>query len=238
LKSLAHGQLYIESNYLDREASVMPRDRLHRLYPNHVVKIFDLRQAFDQMCFWVTHQSRAQRDGFNFMEPQAFISQMRSLCLVRCSFSSGWNSSRFPSFKDAPCTVEFYVNRALRLLDELLRNPRKARFYLRNGRLPAEKSTADSNQLQFEDEEVPSSSTKITFSKQLDPFMTTSSKEKIESFPNKPGLELSTEKGLSTKPGLELSTNMDYPSKAKQLDTIPFGKMVDSIPISHASEAS
>lgn len=47
LKSLAHGQLYIESNYLDREASVMPHDRLHRLYPNHVVKIFDLRFVID-----------------------------------------------------------------------------------------------------------------------------------------------------------------------------------------------
>jgi hypothetical protein len=46
LKSLTHGQLYIESNYLDREASVMPKDRLHRLYPNHVVKIFDLRWIF------------------------------------------------------------------------------------------------------------------------------------------------------------------------------------------------
>jgi len=44
------------------------------------------------------------------------------------------------------------VNRALRLLDELLRNPSKACYYLRTGRLPIERPT---EQLNEEEEGTP-----------------------------------------------------------------------------------
>ncbi|KAI6241093.1 Mothers against decapentaplegic-like protein 4-like protein [Aphelenchoides fujianensis] len=138
LKNLSRsGRLYVEANYLDRETAVMPHDRVHCMYPLQVMKVFDVRQAFDMMCFWVTHQSRASQSGFNFMEPQAFTSQLRSLCVVRLSFNVQWKTPGCPTFTRAPCTVEFYVNRSLRLLQELLNNPRKAHYYMRSGRLPA-----------------------------------------------------------------------------------------------------
>ncbi|KAI6177978.1 MH1 domain-containing protein [Aphelenchoides besseyi] len=138
VKNLASTNLFMESPYLDREAMVMPHDRIHCIYPNQIVKIFDMRQAFDMMCFWVTHQTRAMKRGSTFMNPEQFVSQLRSICLIRCSFNAIWKSERFPTFASAPCTVEFYVNRALRLLDEILRNPRKAHVYLRTGKLSLE----------------------------------------------------------------------------------------------------
>ncbi|KAI6202708.1 hypothetical protein M3Y94_00472300 [Aphelenchoides besseyi] len=138
VKNLASTNLFMESPYLDREAMVMPHDRIHCIYPNQIVKIFDMRQAFDMMCFWVTHQTRAMKRGGTFMDPEQFVSQLRSICLIRCSFNAIWRSERFPTFASAPCTVEFYVNRALRLLDEILRNPRKAHLYLRTGKLSLE----------------------------------------------------------------------------------------------------
>jgi len=193
-----------------------------------------LRQAFDQMAFWVSHQSRAQRDGFNFMEPQAFISQMRSLCLVRCSFNVGWNSTNFPSFANAPCTVEFYVNRALRLLDELLRNPRKARFYLRTGRLPSEEKPELQEEQQTDKPETSTEALKSTWSAKLDPFVASKSGLELSS---KPGLE------LTVKPGFELSSklaDLDPPHKLHQLSAEPSAKvkMVDAIsPMITSSQA-
>lgn len=123
---------------------------------------------------------------------------MRSLCLVRCSFNTGWNSPRFPSFKNAPCTVEFYVNRALRLLQELLQEPRKARFYLRTGRLSMEKPL---DQQMEEIEVLPQSSTSFMPAvDKLDPLVVL--KTQALDLAAKPGLELGTS-GLG-KSGFEL----------------------------------
>ncbi|CAD5210673.1 unnamed protein product [Bursaphelenchus xylophilus] len=89
---------------------------------------------------------------------------MRALCAVRCMYNVDWSEGASPDFNKTPCAVEFYVNgkgfefkievgncidyilivhnitqstfNALVVLNELLDNPRKARYYVRHGRLP------------------------------------------------------------------------------------------------------
>lgn len=125
LKGTGVKGLYVESNYLDREMMFTPRDRSHFLYEGAIMKVYDLRQAFDQMCFWVTHQNRNQEEGRALMNDQVgavgprqlprplqkFVSQMRSLCVVRCIYNVSWQDMKKPDFHKAPSAVEFYVNR-------------------------------------------------------------------------------------------------------------------------------
>jgi hypothetical protein len=115
---------------------------------------------------------------------------------------------------------------ALRLLDELLRNPRKARFYLRTGRLPSEEKPELQEEQQTDKPETSTEALKSTWSAKLDPFVA-----------SKSGLE------LTVKPGFELSSklaDLDPPHKLHQLSAEPSAKvkMVDAIsPMITSSQA-
>lgn len=96
---------------------------------------------------------------------------------------------------------------ALRLLDELLRNPRKARFYLRTGRLPLEEKPEQKEEKQVDKPETSTIPLKPVWSAKLDPFVA-----------SKPDLE------LPSKPGFELSSKLaalDPPHKLHQLGADP-----------------
>jgi hypothetical protein len=103
-------------------------------------------------------------------------------------------------------------SRALRLLDELLRSPRKARYYLRTGRLPVEKPIFDESDRVEEMPSVAESSAKF------DPFVV-----------------LKAQKADLTKPGLELGQIKLHPS-ALEPPTKSFGSSIEQI--TQVSEAS
>lgn len=42
---------------------------------------------------------------------QAFINQMRSLCVVRVAFNHSWGTKEMPKIYNTPCWVEIYMNR-------------------------------------------------------------------------------------------------------------------------------
>lgn len=89
--------------------------------------MYDLWQSFQQMCFWVAHQSVALKNDkplyndqvrLEHLETtiishllQAFINQMRSLCVVRVAFNHSWGTKEMPKIYNTPCWVEIYMNR-------------------------------------------------------------------------------------------------------------------------------
>ncbi|KAH7697747.1 MH2 domain-containing protein [Aphelenchoides avenae] len=136
LRCLAERPVFIESHYLDREATRIPRDAAHRVYQKSSVKashrdVYDLWQSFQQMCFWVAHQSVASKNDNPLYSDQAFINQMRSLCVVRVAFCHSWGTKEMPKIHDTPCWVEIHMNRAAHLLNDLLACPKRAREYLK-----------------------------------------------------------------------------------------------------------
>jgi hypothetical protein len=113
--------------------------------------------------------------------------------------------------------IKFYFS-ALRLLDELLRNPRKARYYLRTGRLPLEEKSEQQEEQQADKPETSTVNLKPVWSDKLDPF-------------------------VASKPGLEISSNLaalDSPHKLHQLSADPAvqAKLINAIsPIITTSRA-
>ncbi|CAD5211369.1 unnamed protein product [Bursaphelenchus xylophilus] len=136
IKSVNSSGLLVTTGYLDREDSFTPNDRRHTLSEGQVMKVYDFKQAFHQMCFWISHRENVRNETGSDETGERFISQMRALCAVRCMYNVDWSEGASPDFNKTPCAVEFYVNGALVVLNELLDNPRKARYYVRHGRLP------------------------------------------------------------------------------------------------------
>jgi hypothetical protein len=131
LRCLTDRPVFAESHYLDRETTRIPQDALHRIYQQSSVKVYDLWQSFQQMCFWVAHQSVAARKDTRIFQDHAFLNQMHSLCVVRVAFSHPWGTTDNPTIRDTPCWMEIYMNKAIHLMNELLTCPNKAREYLR-----------------------------------------------------------------------------------------------------------
>jgi mothers against decapentaplegic homolog 4 len=125
----------------DREAGRSPGDAVHKIHPySPLLKVFDLRQCYSQMVQQVEQaaitahaQAAAVTGRSNHAVPNPPMSlgasagigadDLRRLCILRLSFVKGWGPDyNRKTIKETPCWIEVQLNRALQLLDEVLRN--------------------------------------------------------------------------------------------------------------------
>lgn len=143
LSCLGDYSVFVQSYYLDREAGRAPGDAVHKIHPHApLLKVFDLRQCYHQMIQQVeqatiTAQAQAVAvsgrghirsvplgGGINIGPPAGIgADDLRRLCILRLSFVKGWGPDyNRKTIKETPCWIEVQLNRALQLLDEVLRN--------------------------------------------------------------------------------------------------------------------
>lgn len=141
LTCLSDMAVFVHSNYLDREAGRAPGDAVHKVYSQATLKVFDLRQCYQQMRQQNMYQmlaaealqnpsesSRNPLVGLNKDQiDQAAsigVDDLRRLCSLGISFVKGWGPDYDrKSIKETPCWIEVQINRALQLLDEVLHIP-------------------------------------------------------------------------------------------------------------------
>jgi len=134
LTCLSDMSVFVQSYYLDREAGRAPGDAVHKIYPQASLKVFDLRQCYQQMrhqsmCAQMAAETQAAAVAGRFAPNAPLVANaagigvddLRRLCVLRISFVKGWGPdySR-SSIKETPCWIEVQLNRALQLLDEVL----------------------------------------------------------------------------------------------------------------------
>ncbi|OQV23118.1 Mothers against decapentaplegic-like protein 4 [Hypsibius exemplaris] len=151
LRCLGDYSVFVQSYYLDREAGRAPGDAVHKIHPySPLLKVFDLRQCYSQMVQQVdqaaitahaqaaavsgrSHSSVHSPPNVNLATLGASAGigadDLRRLCILRLSFVKGWGPDyNRKTIKETPCWIEVSLNRALQLLDEVLRNaPSEAR---------------------------------------------------------------------------------------------------------------
>jgi len=134
VRCLSDQSVFVQSYFLDRQAGRSPGDAVHKIYPQAYIKIFDLRQCYDQMkqqasaaqaaaAAQVAAVAGGAGAAFTIAHPAASIGvdDLRRLCILRLSFVKGWGPD-YPrqSIKQTPCWIEIRLHRALQLLDEVL----------------------------------------------------------------------------------------------------------------------
>lgn len=141
LTCLSDMAVFAHSNYLDREAGRAPGDAVHKVYSQATLKVFDLRQCYQQIRQQSMYQmlaaealqnpsesSRNPLIGLNRDQiDQAAnigVDDLRRLCTLGISFVKGWGPDYDrKTIKETPCWIEVHMNRALQLLDEVLHVP-------------------------------------------------------------------------------------------------------------------
>lgn len=144
IRCLSEHSVFVQSYYLDREAGRAPGDAVHKIYPSAYIKVFDLRQCYQQM-----HQqaaaaaqaaaAQAAAVAGNVPGPASVggiapavglsaaagvgVDDLRRLCILRLSFVKGWGPD-YPrgNIKETPCWIEVHLHRPLQLLDEVLQS--------------------------------------------------------------------------------------------------------------------
>ncbi|KAH7642233.1 smad/Smad4 homolog Medea isoform X2 [Dermatophagoides farinae] len=134
LSCLSDHSVFLQSYYLDREAGRQPGDAVHKIYPETLIKVFDLKQCYRQMEQQASDahniaKARAAAvvgvQGTNLAFPASAsgigVDDLRRLCILRLSFVKGWGPD-YPrkTIKETPCWIEIHLHRALQLLDEVL----------------------------------------------------------------------------------------------------------------------
>eukprot|EP00794_Sanderia_malayensis_P006496 gene6496-7242_t len=134
VRCLSNQSVFVQSYFLDRQAGRSPGDAVHKIYPQAYIKIFDLKQCYEQMKQQASSAQAAAAAqvaavaggagaAFTIAHPAASIGvdDLRRLCILRLSFVKGWGPD-YPrqSIKQTPCWVEIRLHRALQLLDEVL----------------------------------------------------------------------------------------------------------------------
>ncbi|XP_065064079.1 mothers against decapentaplegic homolog 4-like isoform X2 [Rhopilema esculentum] len=134
VRCLSDQSVFVQSYFLDRQAGRSPGDAVHKIYPQAYIKIFDLRQCYEQMkqqasaaqaaaAAQVAAVAGGAGAAFTIAHPAASIGvdDLRRLCILRLSFVKGWGPD-YPrqSIKQTPCWIEIRLHRALQLLDEVL----------------------------------------------------------------------------------------------------------------------
>nr|XP_019963809.1 PREDICTED: mothers against decapentaplegic homolog 4-like isoform X3 [Paralichthys olivaceus] len=136
MRCLSDHSVFIQSYYLDCEASGAPGDRVRKIYPGACIKVFDLRQCHRQMQRQAAAAQATVLIGsipgpnsvggvapaVGVCTPAGLgVDDLRRLCIVRLSFVKGWGCD-YPrqSIKDTPCWLEVHLYRALQLLDQVL----------------------------------------------------------------------------------------------------------------------
>ncbi|XP_055341005.1 mothers against decapentaplegic homolog 4-like isoform X2 [Paramacrobiotus metropolitanus] len=141
--------VFVQSYLLDRNVRIQLQDRIspgdavHKIHPySQVLKIFDLRYCYSQMLEQLertqlmAHAQVAAVTGHrqpNSLSPVPPITMgsstgigaddLRKFCVLRLSFLKGWGPDyQRKTIKETPCWVEIHVNRALQLLDDVLRS--------------------------------------------------------------------------------------------------------------------
>lgn len=147
LTCLSDRPVFVQSSYLDREAGRVAGDAVHKIYSQATLKVFDLRQCYQQMRQQNMYQvvaaeaisnpygnSRNPLVGLCAESPEYAnrisqaaswgVDDLRSLCSMAVSFVKGWGPDyNRRTIKETPCWVEVQINRALQLLDEVLHTP-------------------------------------------------------------------------------------------------------------------
>ncbi|XP_055352504.1 LOW QUALITY PROTEIN: mothers against decapentaplegic homolog 4-like [Paramacrobiotus metropolitanus] len=135
LSCLGDYSVFVQSYYLDREAGRAPGDAVHKIHPHApLLKVFDLRQCYHQMLQQVglaqavvqaqtAAVSPSDAAGNRTVGGGIGADDLRRLCMIRLSFVKGWGPDyNRKTIKETPCWIEIHLNRALQLLDEVLRN--------------------------------------------------------------------------------------------------------------------
>lgn len=138
LSCFSENSVFVQSNYLDREAGRAPGDTVHKIYPSASIKVFDLRLCHSQMKSLAANAQAAAKiqaaavagiPTANLGAPPRNLTQaagagvddLRRLCIFRLSFVKGWGPD-YPrsSIKETPSWIEVHLHRALQLLDEVM----------------------------------------------------------------------------------------------------------------------
>lgn len=150
IRCLSEFSVFVQSYYLDREAGRAPGDAVHKIYPGAYIKVFDIRQCYEQMKQLAhmaqaaavrqaaavvgsmpTASAAAALPGVGDPTTSSMLStceaagvgvdDLRRLCMLRLSFVKGWGPD-YPrhNIKETPCWIEIQLHRPLQLLDEVL----------------------------------------------------------------------------------------------------------------------
>ncbi|XP_031776650.1 mothers against decapentaplegic homolog 4-like isoform X1 [Nasonia vitripennis] len=137
LKCQSHNSVFVQSQFLDREAGRAPGDICHKVYPATHIKVFDLNQCFRLMRNQMasakaaaaahaaavegsTNHDTPMTEEFNAAAGISVDDLLRQ-SILRVSFIKGFGSD-YPrqSIKETPCWIEIRLHRPLQLLDDEL----------------------------------------------------------------------------------------------------------------------
>uniref|UniRef100_A0A915DDC5 MH2 domain-containing protein n=1 Tax=Ditylenchus dipsaci TaxID=166011 RepID=A0A915DDC5_9BILA len=132
VRCLSTRPLYVESHYLDRESMRVSGDVSHVIYQQAAIKVYDLWQSFQLMCFWITQRKLLSKNNNSQSSLKKLTMHLNRLCKFRVSFGVDWGTKQRPSISDTPCWVEVNMSRANHLVERLLERPEIAYNFVFN----------------------------------------------------------------------------------------------------------
>ncbi|KAK0407476.1 hypothetical protein QR680_019214 [Steinernema hermaphroditum] len=143
ITNLSRNPVFVHSYYIDKTNQENTTRNIARVHPLAYAQIFDLKDCYDQIRNqdMLKQIGTAYQEGVLTLDRALELSQVTeaelqrsaainvddfgNLCTIKVSFVKGWGPD-YPrrSVKQCPCWIDIHVNRALQLLDEVLRHPR------------------------------------------------------------------------------------------------------------------
>lgn len=138
LENQSDNAVFLNSPYLDQQSQRTIGEVVHKIYPRAKLKVFDLheihmmlseraeaaRQAATAQAAAVAGTGNVGPTSSDQLAAAAAIGvdDLRRYCVLSMSFVKGWGLDyKRKSIKNCPCWVEVTMNRALQVLDDLLR---------------------------------------------------------------------------------------------------------------------